>query len=80
MPKAVATVADELLPSLVKEAAAALSRATSAAEVLAARDMATTTYDAAKRSARLQKAKRAHDELVASRDHVWFPAVVGWRG
>ncbi|WP_181180092.1 SAM-dependent methyltransferase [Mesorhizobium sp. B2-1-3A] len=65
MPKAVA-IADTQLPSLVKEAAAALSRATSAAEVLSARDMATATYDAAKRTARLQKAKRAHDELVAA--------------
>jgi hypothetical protein len=43
-----------------------LSRATSAAEVLAARDMATATYDAAKRSARLKRAKGAHDELVAA--------------
>jgi hypothetical protein len=66
MPKAVAIVDEPLLPSLVKEAAAALARATSAAEVLAARDMATATYDAAKRTARLQKAKRAHDELIAA--------------
>jgi len=66
MPKAVAIVHDPLLPSLVKEAAAALARATSAAEVLAARDMATATYDAAKRTARLQKAKAAHDELIAA--------------
>ncbi|MER9814272.1 SAM-dependent methyltransferase [Mesorhizobium sp. M0129] len=66
MQKAVAMVPDTLLPSLVKEAAAALARATSAAEVLAARDMATATYDAAKRSARLKKAKGAHDELVAA--------------
>ncbi|MDG4903182.1 SAM-dependent methyltransferase [Mesorhizobium sp. WSM4962] len=56
----------ERLPSLVKEAAAVLSRATSAAEVLAAHDLAAATYDAAKRQARLQKAKRAHDELVAA--------------
>lgn len=66
MSKAVAIVADALLPSLVKEAAAALARASSAAEVLAARDMATATYDAAKRSARLQRAKAAHDELVSA--------------
>lgn len=57
-------IADETLPSLVKEAAAVLSRATSAAEVLSAHDMAATIYDAAKRAARLQKAKRAHDELI----------------
>ncbi|WP_189367621.1 SAM-dependent methyltransferase [Mesorhizobium sp. M7A.F.Ca.ET.027.02.1.1] len=66
MSKAVSIVADALLPSLVKEAAAALSRASSAAEVLAARDMATAIYDAAKRSARLQRAKAAHDELVSA--------------
>jgi hypothetical protein len=66
MSKAVTTAEQKPLPSLVKEAAAALARATSAAEVLAARDMATATYDAAKRTARLQKAKRAHDELIAA--------------
>lgn len=65
MPKALA-IAEDLLPSLVKEAAAALSRATSAAEVLAARDMATATYDEAKRTARLQRAKKAHDELIGA--------------
>ncbi|MBN9243959.1 MAG: SAM-dependent methyltransferase [Mesorhizobium sp.] len=57
-------IADDTLPSLVKEAAAVLSRATSAAEVLSAHDMAATIYDAAKRAARLAKAKRAHDELI----------------
>ncbi|MBN9242450.1 MAG: SAM-dependent methyltransferase [Mesorhizobium sp.] len=57
-------IADNALPSLVKEAAAVLSRATSAAEVLSAHDMAATIYDAAKRAARLAKAKRAHDELI----------------
>ncbi|KQZ81894.1 hypothetical protein ASD64_09060 [Mesorhizobium sp. Root157] len=57
-------IADDTLPSLVKEAAAVLAGAASAAEVLSAHDMATTIYDAAKRAARLQKAKRAHDELI----------------
>lgn len=66
MPKAVAIADPQQLPSLVKEAAAALLRATSAAEVLSARDKATTIYDAAKRTARLQKAKAAHDELVSA--------------
>lgn len=66
MPRAVAIASDTQLPSLVKEAAAALSRATNAAEVLSARDMATTIYDAARRAARLQKAKAAHDELVSA--------------
>ncbi len=50
-------IADDTLPSLVKEAAAVLAGAASAAEVLSAQDMATTIYDAAKRAARLQKAK-----------------------
>lgn len=57
-------IVDEALPSLVKEAAAVLAGATSAAEVLSAQEMAATIYDAAKRTARLQKAKRAHDELI----------------
>ncbi|MBZ9985694.1 hypothetical protein LB572_01140 [Mesorhizobium sp. BH1-1-5] len=65
MAKAVA-IAAKPLPSLVKEAAAALSRATTAAEVLDARDKAGAVYDAAKRAARLQKAKRAHDEIIAA--------------
>ncbi|TIP38370.1 MAG: hypothetical protein E5X76_19990 [Mesorhizobium sp.] len=66
MPKVVAAPSAKPLPSLVKEAAAALSRATTAAEVLDARDKAGAVYDAAKRAARLQKAKRAHDEIIAA--------------
>jgi N6-adenosine-specific RNA methylase IME4 len=66
MAKAVAALSAKPLPSLVKEAAAALSRATTAAEVLDARDKAGAVYDAAKRAARLQKAKRAHDEIIAA--------------
>ncbi|WP_287159017.1 SAM-dependent methyltransferase [Mesorhizobium sp.] len=66
MPKALAIASETQLPSLVKEAAAALARATNAAEVLAARDMATATYDVAKRTARLQRAKKAHDELIGA--------------
>ncbi|RWF66868.1 MT-A70 family methyltransferase [Mesorhizobium sp.] len=66
MPKALALASAAPLPSLVKEAAAALSRATTAAEVLDARDKASAVYDAAKRTARLQRAKAAHDELVGA--------------
>lgn len=66
MRKAVAIASAKPLPSLVKEAAAALSRATTAAEVLDARDKAGAVYDAAKRAARLQKAKRAHDEIIVA--------------
>lgn len=54
------------LPSLVDRARAVLFDARSAAEVLDARELATAAYDAAKRAARLQKAKKAHDELIAA--------------
>lgn len=53
------------LPSLVKRAADQLASATSAAEVLEARDMASIAYDASKKAARLAKAKGAHDEIIA---------------
>lgn len=53
------------LPSLVQRAASQLASATSAAEVLEARDMAGVAYTAAKSAARLLKAKGAHDELIA---------------
>ncbi|TAM96707.1 MAG: hypothetical protein EPN45_20350, partial [Rhizobiaceae bacterium] len=42
-----------------------LESATSAAEVLEAKEQASLVYDAAKRAARLAKAKGAHDELIA---------------
>ena len=64
MMNAVATV-QQTLPSLVQRAASQLASATSAAEVLEARDMASVAYDAAKRAARLARAKGAHDELIA---------------
>jgi hypothetical protein len=54
------------LPALVDRAVAALMNARSAAEVLEARDLASIAYDAAKKAARLSKAKRAHDELIAA--------------
>jgi hypothetical protein len=55
----------QTLPSLVQRAASQLASATTAAEVLEARDTASAAYDVAKRAARLAKAKGAHDELVA---------------
>lgn len=58
-------VASQSLPSLVQRAASQLASAASAAEVLEARDMASVAYDAAKKTARLAKAKGAHDELIA---------------
>jgi hypothetical protein len=57
--------AGQSLPGLVQRAASQLASATSAAEVLDARDMASVAYDAAKSAARLAKAKGAHDELIA---------------
>ncbi|MER8540276.1 MT-A70 family methyltransferase [Mesorhizobium sp. M1334] len=63
---AIAPASPSALPSLVRQAAAALARAETSAEVLAAAEMASTIYDAAKRTARLQKARRAHDELIAA--------------
>ena len=54
------------LPSLIDRAASALTAARSSAEVLEARDMAGFAYDAAKRAARLEKAKNAHDDVVAA--------------
>jgi len=54
------------LPGLIDRAASTLASAKTAAEVLEARDMAGLAYDVAKRAARLQKAKSAHDDLVAA--------------
>jgi hypothetical protein len=42
-----------------------LASATSAAEILEARDAASVAYDASKKAARMARAKGAHDELVA---------------
>jgi N6-adenosine-specific RNA methylase IME4 len=53
------------LAQLIHRAADSLVLATTAAEVLEARDMAEFAYDAAKRAARLAKAKDAHDEIAA---------------
>lgn len=55
-----------VLPTMISRAAQALAAATTAAEVLEARDHATLAYDAAKRAARIQKAKRAHDDVIAA--------------
>lgn len=60
------THAEPYLPALIDRAAAVLTSARSAAEVLEAREMASVAYDAAKRAARIGKAKRAHDSLIAA--------------
>jgi hypothetical protein len=54
------------LPALIDRAASALVNARSAAEVLEAREMASAIYDAAKKAARLGKAKKAHDDLISA--------------
>jgi len=54
------------LPSLIDRATRMLLGAKTAAEVLEAREVAGLAYDVAKRAARLQRAKNAHDDLVAA--------------
>ncbi len=54
------------LPALVHRAANRLALATSAAEVLEARQEAAFTYDTAKAAGRLARAKGAHDEVIAA--------------
>jgi len=54
------------LPSLIDRATRMLLGAKTAAEVLEAREVAGLAYDVAKRAARLQRAKGAHDDLVAA--------------
>jgi hypothetical protein len=54
------------LPSLIDRAAAILVQARSSAEILEARDVARDAYDAAKKAARLSRAKGAHDTLIAA--------------
>lgn len=54
------------LAGIVDRAATALSLAKSAAEVLDARDLASVAYDLAKKTARLAKAKHAHDDVISA--------------
>jgi hypothetical protein len=54
------------LRTLVDRATAILANARSAADVLEARDVAGFAYDMAKRTARLQRAKDAHDVLIGA--------------
>ena len=63
----VVVVADaQNLPALIDRAAKMLAGARTAAEVLEARDVASLAYDAAKRASRFQRAKAAHDDLIAA--------------
>lgn len=52
------------LPSLVSRAAEVLASATSSAEVLEAKDLASAAYDAAKSAGRMKAVKDAHDDLL----------------
>lgn len=54
------------LPALIDRASQVLANARTSAEILEARDMAGVVYDAAKKAARLAKAKGAHDTLIAA--------------
>ena len=63
---AIVNDADDSIPRVIDHATAALTSARSAGELLEARDLASFAYDAAKRAARLAKAKNAHDELIAA--------------
>lgn len=54
------------LVRIVSKAARALAAAQTSAEVLEACVMASVAYDAAKKAARMQQAKGAHDELIAT--------------
>lgn len=51
---------------IIRRAADQLASATSAAEVLDARDIARSAYDAAKSAARFARAKSAHDDVIAA--------------
>ena len=54
------------LPGMVRRAANQLASATNAAEILDAKDAASVIYDAAKKAARMARAKGAHDTLIAA--------------
>lgn len=54
------------LPILIERASRTLLEAKSSGEVLEARDMARVAYDAAKSALRMEKARRAHDEIIAA--------------
>jgi hypothetical protein len=64
------------LPVLIDRATKAFADAKTAAEVLEARDMASVAYDMAKATARLGKAKQAHDELIAAAHRAQAEALV----
>jgi hypothetical protein len=56
----------EKLPRLIEQAIASLEKATTAAEVLEAKEQASLAYDAARIAVRFAKAKKAHDTVIAA--------------
>lgn len=62
---AIVPAAVAALPSLVKRAADQLASATTAAEILDAREAASRIYDATKSAARFARAKQAHDDVIS---------------
>jgi hypothetical protein len=60
-----ALIPTDSLPTLIDKASAALANARTSAEVLEARDLASIAYDAAKKAARMARAKQAHDSIIA---------------
>ena len=66
MPALVPKSVSETLPGMIREAARKLASATTAAEVLEARDQASLAYAAAKGIARIASARDAHDQVVAA--------------
>lgn len=62
----IAAATGATLPSLIDRASQALASARTSGEVLEARDLASAAYDAAKSAGRIARAKKAHDEIVAT--------------
>jgi len=56
----------EKLPRLIQRAIAVLEKATTAAEILEAKEQANMAYEAAKITARLSKIKDAHETVIAA--------------
>jgi hypothetical protein len=65
----------DTLPAMVQQAAQRLSSATTAAEVLEARVLATAAYDAGESALRLAKLRRAHDDVISAVLHTQADAL-----
>lgn len=71
----VVAIGKTALPVLLDRARKALAGATTAAEILEARDAASLAYDVAKRAARIAKAKDAHSTVVDAAHHAQADAL-----